>query len=83
MCKMGNVINLNQYRKKREREQKNRQTAANRVKYGRVKAGSRGLAKHRENEEKELAQKTSEPIPLHVNQPHPAETETGEDTEPG
>ncbi len=80
---MDNVINLNQYRKKREREQKNRQSAANRVKYGRVRADNRGVAKHRENEEKELAQKTTEPIPLHANQPHPAETETEQDTEPG
>ncbi len=80
---MGNVINLNQYRKKHEREQKNRQTAANHLKYGRVKAESRGSAKQRENEEKELAQQTCEPIPLHVNQPNPGETETEGDTEPG
>ena len=38
---MGDLVNLNKYRKERRRESASRQAAANRVKFGRPKAETR------------------------------------------
>ena len=61
---MGDVINLNQYRKKRELELSRRQAAVNRAKYGRLKADRLTAGRERDKLERQLSQKECEPVPL-------------------
>ncbi len=79
---MGDIINLNQYRKKRERDHKGRQAIANRAKYGRVKAERQSSIQQREKEENELDQKKCELVPLSFAKPNRAHTEADDDTRP-
>ena len=51
---MGELVNLNQYRKKRDREEARRNAAANRAKFGRDKAERREGAFDRERREANL-----------------------------
>ena len=49
------IVNLNQFRKHRERTEKNRQTMANRKKFGRTKTEKQGEYKDAERVENQLS----------------------------
>ena len=51
---MGEVVNLNQYRKKRERLERKKAAAANRVRFGRRKEDVKRSKRERERERTEL-----------------------------
>jgi len=51
---MGDVINLNKYRKQREREAEKRQAEANRLKHGETKASRSQRGKKRALDDKQL-----------------------------
>lgn len=66
----GNVVNLNRFKKKKQREEKAKQAEINRVRHGRTQAQKDLERKGRERAEKLLAGKrlessdeTSEPTP--------------------
>ncbi|MFO1059874.1 MAG: DUF4169 family protein [Dongiaceae bacterium] len=54
---MGDLVNLNKYRKERRRESASRQAAANRVKFGRPKAETRQDDAEAERRRRELEDK--------------------------
>ena len=54
---MADVVNLNKYRKTRQRAQSERQAAANRVRFGRSKPQAREAASEAESRRKELDDK--------------------------
>lgn len=58
---MGEVINLNQARKARERQEKARTADANRLRYGRTKAEKRREAAEAEKLRRELDGKRKSP----------------------
>jgi len=49
------IVNLNQFRKQKERTQKNRQTAANRKKFGRTRGEKKGEQHEAERQENQLS----------------------------
>ena len=49
------IVNLNQFRKNKERTEKNRQAIANRKKFGRTKAEKQGDHKDAERTENQLS----------------------------
>ena len=51
---MANVVNLNQFRKKRRREEKDEHAAKNRVTFGRTKAGKESAEKSEAGREQTL-----------------------------
>ena len=61
---MGDVINLNQYRKKRRRDEKSQKSSTNRVRFGRVKADKDLATARAAKEAHSLDLKKREPIPF-------------------
>ncbi len=51
---MGNIVNLNQFRKRRERELKEERAQRNRVKWGQAKADRESLRRKIEQRRREL-----------------------------
>lgn len=58
---MGDVINLNQVRKARERQEKTRQAETNRVRYGRTKGEKLREGADAEKQRRELEGKKKSP----------------------
>lgn len=58
---MGDVINLNQVRKARQRQEKSRTASENRAKFGRTKADRQREAAEADRIARELAGKRSSP----------------------
>lgn len=54
---MGDIVNLNQFRKRRERELKDEQTLGNHVKSGQTKADRKSLRHEVERRRRELDSK--------------------------
>ncbi len=74
---MGNVVNLNRFRKKKQREEKAKQAEINRIRHGRTKAQKEGELADRERaarllEGKRLEHASEEPAP-----PSPSEGSDG------
>jgi len=61
---MGDIVNLNKYRKKRQISEKKQKSAANRVQFGRLKADRDVAAAQKAKHNKELDLKQLEPIPF-------------------
>lgn len=60
---MGDVVNLNRYRKARKARDEKSAAAINRIKFGRNKAELRELDKRRDSAERDLDGKTMGPKP--------------------
>lgn len=59
---MGEIVNLNRYRKARDQQRKEREAGINRVKFGRVKADTRNDFASRERARRDLeGKKIDEP----------------------
>ena len=61
---MGDIVNLNKYRKKRQISEKKKKSTANRVQFGRLKADQDVAAAQNAKHNKELDLKQLEPIPF-------------------
>ena len=61
---MGDIVNLNKYRKKRQISDKKQKATANRVQFGRLKAERDVAAAQKGKHNKELDLKQLEPIPF-------------------
>ena len=71
---MGEVINLNQYRKLQNRQQKELKSAANRIKFGRIKSDREQATAERDGQVRTLEGKKIDPrpTPLHPQNNGPA-----------
>ena len=74
---MGEIINLNKYRRQRQRQEKERKSAVNRVKFGRIKSERELSANQIAKDRRDLDLKKRAPIPF--TRP---ETDTSSDSDP-
>ncbi|MCH8918952.1 MAG: DUF4169 family protein [Alphaproteobacteria bacterium] len=80
---MGDVVNLNQYRKKRQRDEKSRAARENRARFGRTGAEASGQRHEAEKAGDELGRKRLVPVTQDDPQPRPgANREPPEDGTP-
>ena len=76
---MGEIINLNKYRRQRQKQEKEQKSAVNRVKFGRIKSERELTANQAAKDQRDLELKKRAPIPF---TPPQSDATSDEDPEP-